>query len=106
MDANFFGGLLGPILGLLGGAFGTYCSIKNTETPAERRLMVKGAVLVWLSLCFFIGLPFVLSRLRVIPPWSYWLSFSLFFVLLVPMILCINRRQSKLRGTRGPGDHA
>jgi Ca2+/Na+ antiporter len=100
MDISNFGSILGPIIGVLGGAFGTYCSIKNTETPAERRLMVKGAVLVWLSLCFLAGLPLLLWRLGVIPGWSCWVSFSLFFVLLVPMILYINRRQSQLRSAR------
>ncbi len=106
MDLGNLGPVLGPILGVLGGAFGTYCSVRNTETATERRFMVKGAVFVWLSGLLLIGLPLVLWTLGVIPAWSYWLSFSLFFVLLVPMILCINRRQAQLRVTRGSDDHA
>ena len=99
MDLGNLGPVLGPILGALGGAFGTYCSIKNTETPAERRFMVKASVLIWLSGFLLIGLPLVLWTLGVIPAWSYWLSFSLFFVLLLPMIHYLNRRQSQLRPT-------
>ena len=101
MDAGALGSYLGPIIGVLGGAFGTYCSVKNTETPAERQFMVKSAVAVWVGLLLLGGLPFLLWKLGAIPGWSYWIFVALFFVLLVPSIFYINKRQAQLRGTAG-----
>ena len=98
MDAGAIGSYLGPIIGVLGGAFGTYCSVKNTEAPAERQFMVQFAVAVWVGVLLLAGLPLVLWRLGAIPGWSYWLSFGLFFVLLAPGIFYANKRQAQLRG--------
>lgn len=97
MDLGALGPYVGPIFGLLGGAFGTYCSVRKTQTPGERQLMLKSALALWMGLLLLIGLPFVLWRLGTLPAQSYWLSFILFFVLLVPGIVYINRRQAQLR---------
>jgi hypothetical protein len=95
------GAVLGTVVGIGGGIFGTYCSIKNTTTATERRFMVGYAIVIWLAIIFLIFLPGFLSLLGIIPSWSQWALFVLFFLLLVPSIGWANRRQATLRRTDG-----
>jgi hypothetical protein len=97
------GGVLGTLLGLGGGAFGTYCSIRNTRTPAERRFMIRYSVVIWLAVILLVLLPVAFSQFGLIPAWLQWALFALFFVLLVPSIVWANRHQAHLRGSQGPG---
>ena len=97
------GGILGATLGLGGGAFGTYCSIRNTRTPAERRFMIRYSVVIWLTVLSLVLLPVALSQFGLIPVWLQWALFGLFFVLLVPSIVWANRHQAVLRGSGGQG---
>lgn len=53
---GYLGGTLGCVLGFAGGAFGTYCSIKNTKGPREKRFMIKAAVVTWSALSIFLAL--------------------------------------------------
>ena len=41
------GAVLGPVIGLLGGAFGAWASIHHTKSSRERRFMVRMTVLCW-----------------------------------------------------------
>jgi len=91
------GAVLGPILGLLGGVFGAWCSIKNTRSPRERRFMIRMTVLVWLLLCGLIGTPLVLMLTRIVPAWLYWTCFTIFFCILIPLIFWGNRRQRQIQ---------
>lgn len=91
------GAVLGPVVGLLGGIFGTWMSIKHTKSPRERRFMVKIGIVVWLALLLFIGLPLVLALTGVIPKWAYWLSFAAFFALLLPLIIWSNAQQRQIQ---------
>ncbi len=99
--ALFAGGLsgavLGPILGLLGGIFGAWCSIKNTRSPRERRFMIRMTALLWVLLCGLIGVPLVLMLTKVVPPWFYWTCFTAFFCILIPLIVWGNRRQQQIQ---------
>ena len=97
------GGILGAILGLGGGAFGTYCSIRNTRTSAERRFMIRYSMVIWLAVLSLVLLPVALSQFGLIPVWLQWALFALFFVLLVPSIGWANRHQAVLRGPGGQG---
>ncbi len=105
MDANEWGGILGGVLGTVigigGGVLGTYFSIKNTKTTAERRFMIRYAVAIWLAVVILIFVPITLSLLGVIPVWAQWAMFGLFYVLLMPSIGWANRRQAALRGAGG-----
>ena len=92
------GGVAGAVLGLLGGVYGTWCSIRSGRSAAERRFLVKVSAVTWGALLLLIGLPLALSWARVIPQWLYWVAFALFFAPLVPFILWANRRQTALRG--------
>jgi hypothetical protein len=100
--AGAVGGVLGALLGLGGGVFGTYCSIKNTKTAAERRFMIRYSVVIWLAVIALVLLPVGLSRFGLIPVWLQWALFTLFFLMLVPSILWANRHQAYLRGSQGP----
>ena len=91
------GGTAGVVIGLLGGAVGTYFSIKNTQTPAERRFMIAASIVLWVAGLLLIALPMVLAFSGVIPRWSPWIPFAVFFIALGPMIRWANRRQSELR---------
>ena len=97
------GGILGATLRLGGGAFGTYCSIRNTRTAAERRFMIRYSVVIWLTVLSLVLLPVALSQFGLIPVWLQWALFGLFFVLLVPSIVWANRHQAVLRGPGGQG---
>jgi hypothetical protein len=94
-------GILGAVLGLGGGIFGTYCSIKNTKTPAEKRFMIRYGVAGWLALVLLVFVPLALRFSGVIPAWLEWALFALFFVLLLPSIRWANRRQAALRQAGG-----
>ena len=52
----FIGGIAGTVLGFSGGAFGTYCSIRNARAPLERAFMIKASIVTWITLLVFLGL--------------------------------------------------
>ena len=97
------GGVLGAVLGIGGGVLGTYCSIRNTRTAAERRFMIRYSMVIWLAVLSLVLLPVALSQFGLIPVWLQWALFALFFVLLVPSIVWANRHQAVLRGPGGQG---
>jgi hypothetical protein len=86
---GWIGGIGGAALGVLGGAIGTYFSIKNTAGPRERAFMIRVAVLAWIA-AFLVALwwtPF---------PYQAWLWVS--YVLALPLaIRASNRRQAQIR---------
>lgn len=88
---GYIGGLLGSVLGFAGGAIGTYCSIKNTNGPLERRFMIKISVVTWIALLVFLGLLIGLPS-----PYRFlmWVPFGI----LLPLgIRYINKRQAEIR---------
>jgi RNA polymerase sigma factor (sigma-70 family) len=95
------GAVIGPLLGLLGGIFGTWMSIKNTSSARERRFMVKMSMACWIALVLLIAVPLVLAVTGVIPKWACWPFFALFFVLLVPSIVWGNARQRQIQIEEG-----
>jgi hypothetical protein len=88
---GYLGGIIGSILGTAGGLFGTYCSIKNTKGPLERRFMIKASSVVWIALSIFLGMLFALPA-----PYRYlvWIPYGIF----VPLgIRFINKRQREIQ---------
>ena len=45
----------GAFLGVLGGLFGTWASIRNTNGPRERAFTIRSAVLCWLAATAFLA---------------------------------------------------
>jgi RNA polymerase sigma factor (sigma-70 family) len=95
------GAVLGPLVGLLGGIFGTWMSIKHTRSARERRFVVTMSIVVWLALVLLIAVPLVLAITGVIPKWAIWTSSLLFFALLVPSIIWSNARQRQIQIEEG-----
>lgn len=90
MDTANIGGIIGSVLGILGGLVGTYFSIRNTNSPRERRFVIRAAILV----CFALGLTalavFYLPTLRALA----WVPICVMVVVGVPLW---NRRQEMIR---------
>jgi len=94
---GLIGGIAGTAIGIAGAVVGVRGSLRNTQTPPERRFMVRSSVLLVAVMALLIGVPLLLSLMGVLPRWAYWTAFALFFVLLGPAIARINRRQAELR---------
>jgi hypothetical protein len=92
------GSLVGSLLGLLGGAFGTWCSIRGTNGPKERAFVVKASVWTWIFLAVLLGLIF---GLRYVLPGPYKPWAPLLILLIVPVLVIgiptWNRRQAQIR---------
>ena len=91
MDASTAGGIIGGILGFVGGAIGTYASIKNTAGPRERQFMVRTAIVVWVLVTLFLVLLFVLPNPY---RWLIWIPYG---VALLLAIVSLNRKQQAIR---------
>lgn len=85
------GGIAGGVLGLAGGAIGTYFSIRNTRGPRERGFMVRAAVVAWVAITAF------LAALYFLPPPYKWLLWAPYGIGLGLGIAWCNRRQARLR---------
>jgi riboflavin transporter FmnP len=73
MNPGLIGGIAGSLIGVAGGVIGTYFSIKNTNSKAERMLMVKASVIFWTA-----GIAFV-ALLLILPPlyrWFLWIPYE------------------------------
>lgn len=91
MDTGIVGGIIGSVLGLAGGAVGTYFSIRNTKGPLARAFMIKVAIVAWVAIIVFIMLVLVLPQ-----PYNYlmWIPYGI----LLPLgIVKCNKQLAKLR---------
>ena len=96
MDPGTMGGLLGTFFGGVGGAVGTYFSIKNTSGPRERAFMIRASVVGWVAVAVF------LAGLILLPnPYRFLLFLP--YVLALPIsIVWVNKRQAKIRAEEHP----
>ena len=91
MDTSLSPGLIGGCIGVLGGVVGTYFSIHNTKTPAERHFMVRAAIWTWLGVSAFLAVLFIL------PVTWRWLAWPPYAIILPLAIRYMNRRQNAIR---------
>jgi Ca2+/Na+ antiporter len=57
---GWIGGILGSVIGIAGGVFGTYCSLKAATGPAQRAVMLGWAIACWaIVILFLIGLFYI-----------------------------------------------
>jgi len=77
----------GSLVGVLGGAIGTWFSIRNTSGPRERAFMVRTAAVMWVMISLFLVLLYFLAE-----PWNrlIWIPYG---IGLVAAIHYCNRRQ-------------
>lgn len=95
---GWIGGIVGAAIGLAGGIVGTRASLKRTRTSAERRLVVRLAVGVWLAVVA-LGVVLALTMTGVLPYWVYLVVMCVFFVALGPAIALGNRRQRHIESS-------
>lgn len=107
MDTGMMGGVIGGVLGIAGGALGTWMTVKNTKTPRERAFAIRAAVLTWLFVGGFGG--GFLVALFLAPPTAkiyLWGAFAIAYPpALLFLILYINRGLAAARRD-GTGPHA
>jgi hypothetical protein len=103
MHPGTVGAIVGCVLGLLGGAAGTYFSIRNARGPRERAFVVKASVITWVAVIAF------LAGLLVLPsPYRFGL-WAPYAILLAYGVRAWNRSQARIReeeargGTRPAG---
>ncbi|HBL42519.1 hypothetical protein [Gimesia sp.] len=88
---GLIGGVGGTVIGVLGGVVGTWCSIKNTNGPAEKAFMIRIATVMWIMIPLFLLLLFLLPQ-----PWNQliWIPYA---VCLTWAIHFCNRKQQAIR---------
>ncbi|NJL06423.1 MAG: hypothetical protein HC911_16265 [Chloroflexaceae bacterium] len=59
---GWVGAIVGTVLGVLGGAVGTYASIKNTAGPRSRAYMIRLSVIMWIAIILFLVLLLLLPQ--------------------------------------------
>ena len=91
MNSGWIIGIIGAVIGLLGGIFGTYMSVKNTKGPRERAFMIKSSVICWIAILVFLGLLFTLPS-----PYCHLLWIP-YVILLIAGIVVSNRTQQRIR---------
>ena len=91
MHPGLVGGVVGSVIGITGGAVGTYFSIKNTNGPHERAFMVRCSVIGWIALLTFLALLLLLPT-----PYNFlvWIPYG---ILLPWSIITLNRKQAAIR---------
>ena len=88
---GWIGGIGGSVIGILGGAFGTYCAIRGTKGPVERAFVVRISAICWvLALAFLLGM-------LLIPSWYKFLLFIPYTLLMIFGILWLNKTQCRIR---------
>jgi len=98
MDAGTIGGILGGAIGIAGGIFGTWCSIRNTHGPRERAYMIRVSAIAWIALAVFLALLLGLPN-----PYRLWMWVP--YGILLPLgIHRVNRRLAEIRAAENaPG---
>lgn len=91
MDPGLLGGIIGGVLGVAGGAIGTYFSITNTNGPKERAYMIKASVVAWVAIGVFLVLLLTLPK-----PYGY-LMWVVYGIALPLGIFKLNKKQAELR---------
>jgi len=78
-------------LGVLGGAIGTYFSIKNTSGPRERAFMIRVSIFTWIAVSIFV------AALMLLPKPYNWLLWIPYGIALPLTIIRWNKRQMEIR---------
>ena len=90
-SSDWIGGLIGTVIGLAGGAIGTWCSIRNTSGPRERAFMIRSSAIAWMVVGLF------LVALFLVPQPYNWLLFIPYALLLTLAVRRLNSVQSQIR---------
>lgn len=80
MIAGWIGDIIGSVFGVLGGVVGTYCSVANTRSAAERTFAIRCAVICWIAASAFLALLFLLPKPYA---WFLWIPYCIFLPLAI-----------------------
>jgi uncharacterized membrane protein len=97
MHPGLIGGIVGSVIGVLGGIIGTYASIRNANSPQERRYMIRCAI------GLFVGIATFLASLFLLPPPYRWLLWIPYSIALPLSIMATNRGISRIRAEAAGG---
>ena len=97
---GLLGAVFGSVIGVAGGLFGTWMSIRSAPRGAQRNFIKKAAVLCWIGL-----LSFTTTTLLVPAP-GKWLSWILYGPLLLWFIRYVNHSQTVLNTSQGADEPA
>ncbi len=105
---GLIGAILGPILGLPGGVFGSWLSSKFAGSARQRQLMIRIAAILWLLLFALAIVPLLLVLTGLVPGWVLKASLATFLVLQLVLILwsILGPRRIQIEeGTHGRRGH-
>ncbi len=88
---GWMGGGIGAVIGIIGALIGTYFTVKNTSSQAERAFVMKASVVCWVFTLSFV------AAMLLIPSWHKHLLWIPYAVLLIVGIAFWNRTQARLR---------
>ena len=91
MNMGPIGIIIIGIIGLLGGIFGSYFSIKRTNSPKEKSFIIKIVIAGWLGIIIFLAL------LTLIPAPYRMFLFVPFSIIMSIAIIKGNKIQAKIR---------
>ncbi len=88
---------IGPVIGLAGGVFGTWNSLRKCTTQAQRRVMWKWTILMWAGIAIFLTAMLLLPK-----PWN-WLVWVPYAPALIYSITRLNREMAAVGYAGGCG---
>ena len=97
MDPSVFAAIGGVIIGLIAGVAGSYRSIRDARSRADRRY-----VLLWAAL-FTFGIASFLAGVCLLPRPFFWLLGGP-MAAIVMAVYAVNRGRTEFRTSRQPGN--
>lgn len=91
MEPGMAGAIAGTVVGVLGGAIGTYFSIHNAKSAKERRFVIRWA------LAFILGISLFLGGLFLTPASVRYLLWIPYGIVLTLAIRFCNTAHAKLQ---------
>ncbi|MEQ8763483.1 MAG: hypothetical protein RL885_06125 [Planctomycetota bacterium] len=89
---------VGPAIGIAGGVFGTWMSVRAARSAPER------AFVIWSSIGILVLVSTFVVALSIIPTWHKHLLWPLYAAGLTYSTRAINRRQTELREAASDAD--
>jgi hypothetical protein len=80
---GWIGGIAGGLIGVMGGLFGTWMSLRAAKSPAERAILWRFVIACWVGVALFCVLAFVLPS-----PWNVLLWIPYLVLLAVGIAWC------------------